>query len=47
MLRLAFGEMADEMLLSGQRVIPARAQREGFEFEYPQLEQSLAHLLGK
>ena len=47
MLRLAFGEMADEMLLAGQRVVPARAQREGFEFQYPQLEQSLAHQLGK
>ncbi len=45
-LRLAFGrEMADEMLLGGQRVLPARAQREGFNFEYPTLERSLAHQL--
>jgi NAD dependent epimerase/dehydratase family enzyme len=45
-LRLAFGrEMADEMLLGGQRVLPARAQREGFSFEYPTLERSLAHQL--
>lgn len=45
-LRLAFGaEMANEMLLGGQRVLPAHAQREGFNFEYPTLEQSFAHQL--
>lgn len=41
-LRLAFGEMAGEMLLTGQRVIPARAMREGFAFRYPTLDASLA-----
>lgn len=46
-LRLAFGEMADEVLLAGQRVLPARAQQEGFTFEYPSLEQSLAHQLAR
>ena len=45
-LRLAFGkEMADEMLLGGQRVLPTRAREEGFNFEYPTLERSLAHQL--
>src|SRR5205814_7454522 len=29
-LRLLFGEMADEMLLGGQRVVPARPTAEGF-----------------
>lgn len=43
-LRLAFGsEMAEEMLLAGQRVLPARAQREGFTFDYPTIDRSLAH----
>ena len=42
-LRLAFGEMAGEMLLAGQRVIPARAKREGFSFRYPTLEEALRH----
>jgi NAD dependent epimerase/dehydratase family enzyme len=43
-LRLALGsEMADEMLLSGQRVFPKHAQDEGFEFAYPGLEPSLKH----
>jgi uncharacterized protein len=46
-LRLAFGEMADEVLLAGQRVIPARAQREGFTWEFGDLEKSLAHQLGR
>lgn len=47
-LRLAFGaEMAEEMLLAGQRVLPARAQREGFTFGYATLDRSLAHQLAK
>ncbi|MBN2182247.1 MAG: TIGR01777 family oxidoreductase [Sedimentisphaerales bacterium] len=40
-LRLKFGEMADEMLLSGQRVIPERLLDAGFRFEYPEIEQAL------
>jgi uncharacterized protein len=41
-LRLALGrEMADEMLLGGQRVVPARAAAEGFTFAYPELDTSL------
>lgn len=45
-LRAAFGEMAD-MLLTGQRVVPARATSEGFVFQYPTLESSLRHVLGR
>ena len=43
MLRLIFGDMADEALLGGQRVIPACATREGFTFAYPTLDSSLRH----
>jgi uncharacterized protein (TIGR01777 family) len=39
-LRLLLGEMA-EMLLTGQRVIPAAAERLGYEFRYPNLEAAL------
>ena len=39
-LRVALGEMAD-VLLTGQRVLPAKAQALGFEFRYPQLEDAL------
>jgi len=44
-LRVALGEMAGPLLLEGQRVIPVRAGREGFTFQYPSLESSLSHLL--
>lgn len=41
-LRLALGtEMANEMLLGGQRVLPKRATEEGFEFSYPELPAAL------
>jgi uncharacterized protein (TIGR01777 family) len=42
-LRLAFGKMADEMLLAGQRVVPARATAEGFSFRYPGIDMAFAH----
>ncbi|HXG41791.1 MAG TPA: TIGR01777 family oxidoreductase [Dehalococcoidia bacterium] len=46
-LRLLLGEMAQEALLSGQRVLPARLQAAGFRFRYPELEASLRHALGR
>jgi len=45
--RLVFGEMADEMFLGGARVEPAALSTARFEFEYPQLEPALRHLLEK
>jgi uncharacterized protein (TIGR01777 family) len=39
--RLAFGEMADEMLLAGQKVLPKKLLSLGFEFKYPELETAL------
>ena len=44
--RLAFGEMADHLLLGGARVEPTRLEETGFEFGYPDLEGALRHLLG-
>jgi uncharacterized protein (TIGR01777 family) len=44
--RLAFGEMADEMLLTSQRVIPKRLNDAGYEFEYPELEGAFRKDLG-
>jgi uncharacterized protein (TIGR01777 family) len=43
-LRLAFGEMAEEVLLAGQRVIPKRALAEGFRFDRATLQDSLTQL---
>jgi uncharacterized protein (TIGR01777 family) len=45
-LRLAFGEMADELLLAGNRIEPARLLNGGFEFLYPDLEDALRFELG-
>jgi uncharacterized protein len=45
--RLAFGEMADEMLLSGVRVEPTVLSTAGFEFRYPELEPALRSMLGR
>jgi uncharacterized protein (TIGR01777 family) len=43
--RLAFGEMADVLLLAGARVVPTRLQASGYRFQYPELEGALRHLL--
>ena len=40
-LRLALGEMADALLLSGQRAVPAKAERLGFRFRFTQLAEAL------
>jgi uncharacterized protein len=44
-LRLAFGEMSD-ILLCGQRAIPAASERAGFSFRFPHLQAALSDLLG-
>jgi uncharacterized protein (TIGR01777 family) len=45
--RLAFGEMADALLLASTRVLPAQLQASGYTFQYPDLEATLRHLLGR
>ena len=44
--RLAFGEIADEMLLSGQKVLPKRLLNTGFDFKYTNVEQALNDITG-
>jgi len=44
-VRTAFGEMGEEMLLGGQRVIPAKLERAGFTFRQPDVEAGLARAL--
>jgi NAD dependent epimerase/dehydratase family enzyme len=44
-VRLAVGEMADALLLSSTRVLPARLLRTGFEFRHPALPAALRELL--
>jgi uncharacterized protein (TIGR01777 family) len=45
--RLAFGEMADELLLSSALVAPAVLKQTDFRFEFPGLEEALRHMLGR
>lgn len=46
MLKLMFGEMAEELLLSSQKMEPRTALDSGYSFRFPTLEQALADLLG-
>ena len=43
-MRLLLGEMADALLLSGQRALPAAAERHGYTFRYRELDAALAAL---
>lgn len=40
-MRLVLGEMADALLLSGQRAVPARAERGGYTFRFARLDDAL------
>jgi uncharacterized protein (TIGR01777 family) len=44
--RLAFGEMADEMLLVSQRVMPRKLVSAGFQFQFPNLEKAIRKYVG-
>ncbi len=45
--RLAFGEMAEELLLASLRVEPKALVGSGYSFQFPKLEPALRHLLGR
>ncbi len=44
-LRLLMGQMAEETVLSSQRILPRRLQEAGFRFAYPALRPALQDLL--
>ena len=44
-LRLALGQMAEELVLNGQKSLPARLTQAGYTFQCPELEQALAETL--
>ena len=46
-LKLLLGEMADALLLSGQRAVPQKADRLGFGFRYRLLEDALRAIFNK
>jgi uncharacterized protein (TIGR01777 family) len=45
-MRVLFGRMADELLLSSERMVPGRLLEAGFEFRYPRLPEALQAILG-
>ena len=47
MARMAFGEMADEMLLASTRAHPMRLESAGYAFRHPNLDDALRYLLGR
>ena len=44
-LKLALGEMAEPLLLHGQKMIPQKLMDAGFKFQFPKLEDALTNLL--
>jgi uncharacterized protein (TIGR01777 family) len=44
LLRILLGQMAEELLLTGQRVIPTKLQQQNFEFQYPTLLEALSNI---
>lgn len=45
--RLAFGEVADALLMASTRVEPARLKEAGYQFRHPEIEGALRSALGK
>lgn len=43
--KLAFGEMADEVLLSSVRMLPVRLREAGFAFKHPEIKEALREVL--
>jgi hypothetical protein len=44
-LRLLLGEMADALLLTGQKVLPVKAEESGYRFHHPFLSEALESIL--
>ena len=45
-LRWALGQLAEEVLLGGQRVLPRKAAETGYQFLYPTLDEALREIVG-
>lgn len=46
LLKIIYGQMAAELLVSGQKVVPARALESGYQFRFPTLDEALTDVLG-
>lgn len=47
LIRRVLGDMGQELLLAGARVVPGRLQETGFAYRDPDLESALRHVLGR
>ena len=45
-LKALFGEMADELLLNGQRALPKRLLEAGYAFRFPHIAEAMVDLVG-
>jgi uncharacterized protein len=46
-VRLMFGEMGEELLLKGQKVLPDKLLKSGYKFQYDNLKAALTEILAK
>ncbi|HXG53817.1 MAG TPA: TIGR01777 family oxidoreductase [Vicinamibacterales bacterium] len=46
-LKIFLGEMAGPLVLSGQRVLPTRAQAHGYDFRYPEIDLAMRGIFGE
>ena len=46
-LKAMFGEMAEPLLLTGARVVPAKAQAHGYHFRYPEIDIAMRGIFGE
>jgi len=46
-LKIVLGEMAEDLVLTGQRAIPQRALSHGFHFRYPEIDQAFRGIFGE
>jgi NAD dependent epimerase/dehydratase family enzyme len=44
-IKTLFGEMGEELLLQGKKVVPRKLQDSGFNFQYPLLPDALNSLV--
>ena len=44
-VKIIFGQMGEELLLSSQKAVPKKLLNAGFQFRYPEIEQSIKRIL--
>jgi hypothetical protein len=45
-LKILLGEMAESLLLGGQKIVPAKLLEAGYKFHFPKLDEALQNILG-